>query len=142
MNTGKPNTPEELLGENHRRSLTSALTIVEQLLNELEGTLASRLSSCCVELVDDITEEEKNHNREVIKEARRQIWILAGKYRTNRRKQSIRRIIDAKKTRIWEVLIDTRAKRQKSYGAFPKELVAEYDGDIDGLLKITDKIVF
>jgi len=120
MNTGKHNTPKELLGENHRRSLTSALTIVEQLLNEIEGTLAGRLSSCCVELVDDITEE----------------------YRTNRRKQSIRRIIDAKKTRIWEVLIDTRAKRQKSYGAFPNELVAEYDGDINGLLKITDKIVF
>jgi len=142
MNTGKHNTPKELLGENHRRSLTSALTIVEQLLNEIEGTLAGRLSSCCVELVDDITEEEKSHNREVIIEARRQICILAEKYRTNRRKQSIRRIIDAKKTRIWEVLIDTRAKRQKSYGAFPNELVAEYDGDINGLLKITDKIVF
>lgn len=142
MKREKQNTSTYLLGENHRRSLTSALTIVEQLLNEIEGLFAARLSSCCVEMIDDIPEENKNHNQEVINEARRQICILAEKYRTDRRKQSIRRIIDAKKTSIWEVLIDTRAKRQKSYGAFPKELVAEYDGDINGLLKITDKIVF
>lgn len=142
MSTEQQNTPKNLLGENHRRSLTSALTIVEQLLIEIEDALTGGISSCCVEMVDDIPEAEKHHNREVINEARRQICILAEKYRTNRRKQSIRRTIDAKKTKIWEVLIDTRAKRQRSYGVFPKELVEEYDGDVDRLLKITDKITF
>jgi len=135
--------PEKItLGENHRRSLTSSLTIVEQLLNEIEDSLLSKPEACCVELVNDVSEENIIHDIEVINEAREQICNLAAKYNINRRKQSLQRVMDAKKTKIWEVLCDSKARRQKGFGVFPKELVQEYDNDIDNLLTIAEKIKF
>jgi hypothetical protein len=35
-----------------------------------------------------------------------------------------------------------KSKKQKGFGEFPKDLVKEYDHDIDELLTIIDKIKF
>ena len=54
----------------------------------------------------------------------------------------LQRIIDVKKTKIWEILCDSKATKLKGYGDFPHRLIREYDIDIDELMAIADKIKY
>ncbi|MFO7619634.1 MAG: hypothetical protein R6W81_00005, partial [Bacteroidales bacterium] len=78
----------------------------------------------------------------VIEEARKQICTLAEKYGTGKRVQSLQRVVDVKKSKIWEILCDASSRKQKGFGIFPKELVREFDEDIERLLAITEKIKY
>lgn len=130
------------LKENHRRSLSSALAMSEKMLTEIEDSLKSLKNTCCFSVENDVDPEKILHNLAIIQEAREQICKLAAKYNTDRQNQSLSRLINAKKTKIWEILCDTKAKKQKGFGEFPKELVKEFDEDIDKLMEITNKITF
>jgi hypothetical protein len=130
------------LPENHRKSLTSAFIMVEQMLSELEDSIVQQHEGCCFAIENDIGAGTAQHNLEVIKEARRQLCALALKYSAGKYNQSLRKIINAKRTRIWEILCDIKSRKQKGFGEFPKELIKEYDSDIDVLLSITEKIEF
>ena len=131
-----------ILLENHRRSLTTTLMIVEQLLIEIEELMTDQYKSCCFEIKNDINNDIKNQNLKVIEEARKQICNLAEKYGTDMHTQSLQRIIDVKKTKIWEILCDSRAKKLKGFGAFPQKLIKEYDKDIDELMATADKLEY
>ena len=56
--------------------------------------------------------------------------------------KSLQRIIDVKKTKIWEILCDSKAKKLKGFGEFPQKLIKEYDNDIDELMSTADKIKY
>jgi hypothetical protein len=131
-----------LLQENHRRSLSSTLMIVEQLLIEIEDLTNLQNRTCCFEIRNDIAKETSDKNLKAIEEARKLICKLAEKYNTDKTIQSLQRIVDAKKAKIWEILCDSKAIKQKGFGEFPTKLVKEFDLDIDELLTITDKLKF
>lgn len=131
-----------ILQENHRRSLTSTLLIVEQLLVEIEDLINRPYSTCCFEIKNDIERDTAIRNLEIIAEARKVICNLTEKYDTAKTGQSLQRIIAVKKTRIWEILCDSRAKKLKGFGDFPKELIKEFDNDIDELMNITNNIEY
>jgi hypothetical protein len=130
------------LQENHRRSLTSTLMIVEQLLIEIEDLMTSQYKTCCFEIKNDLDNEIIIQNLKVIKDARNHICNLADKYSTDMKSQSLQRIIDVNKTKMWEILCDSKAKKLKGFGDFPQKLVIEYDRDIDELMAIADKIKY
>jgi len=130
------------LTENHRRSLTSALMMVEQMMIEMKDALSISYDACCLEIEKDISEKDKNFDLEIINKALEQICKLADKYEIEKRKQSLKRIVNAKKTKSWEILCDMKSRKQKGFGEFPKELVKEYDNDIERLLAIIEKINF
>jgi hypothetical protein len=54
----------------------------------------------------------------------------------------LQRIIDAKRTKVWEILNDTYSKKLKGYGQFPQLNAIEYDADIRALLEFTNKIKY
>jgi len=87
MKTLKSEYSASELSDNHRRSLTSALVIVEQMLSH-----------------------------------------------------SLHRTINAKKTKIWEVLSDSKSRKMKGFGVFPTGIAKEYDRDIDELMAIASNI--
>ena len=130
------------LTENHKRSLTSALTIIEQMLFDLEISLTCQQKGCCYEVEKDLSDEIIQKNMEVINDARKSLCLLATKYDAGKFKQSLRKIINAKRTRIWEVLMDMKPKKQKGFGEFPPELANEFNHDIEFLLSVTEKISF
>jgi len=130
------------LTENHLRSLTSALMMVEQMMTEMKDSLLTSYNTCCLEIEKDICEKDKNFDLEIINKALEQICKLADKYEIEKRKQSLKRIVNAKKTKSWEILCDMKSRKQKGFGEFPKELVKEYDNDIERLLAIIEKINF
>lgn len=107
---------------------------------EIEEALLIRKNYCCYEIESDINSAEMDHNLKIIGEAREQICKLAEKYNISKQRQSLRKLINAKRARTWEILCDVKARKQKGYGEFPKELIKEYDTDIGALITITDKI--
>lgn len=128
------------LSENHTRSLSSSLIIVEKSLLELEDMMLRQNSSCCNVLMNDVDDETVETNISAIKEAKSCICELAEKYDTAKEKLSLQRVINAKRAKIWEILIDTLSGKVKGYGTFPRKYAAEYDGDINRLLEIINKI--
>jgi hypothetical protein len=65
-----PSERKVLLQENHRRSFTSTLIIVEQLLIEIEDLMVSQYKTCCFEIKNDLDSEKISHNLKVIEEHR------------------------------------------------------------------------
>ncbi len=128
------------LSENHTRSLSSSLIVVEKSLLELEGMLLKQTDGCCNVLIKDIDDESLANNIKAIQEARKCICELAEKYGTSVEKINIQRVINAKRTKIWEILTDTLSRKIKGYGTFPRKYAEEYDADINKLIEITNKI--
>jgi hypothetical protein len=128
------------LSENHTRSLSSTLIVVEKSLLELEDMLLKQSDGCCNVLIKDIDDESQAKNIIAIHEAKKLICELAEKYGTSVEKISLQRVINAKRTKIWEILTDTLSGKIKGYGTFPKKYAPEYDSDINRLLEITNRI--
>jgi hypothetical protein len=129
-----------ILTDNHKRSLSSTLMVVEQLLFELQDVMVNSNQTCCYELKKDLDNRTIEHNQEIIKEALSLTCTLKEKYNADKAVQSMQRIIDAKKTKIWETLHNSKSRRMKGFGEFPQKLIKEYDNDLDRLMTITEKI--
>ncbi len=128
------------LSDNHKRALSSTLYLVEKLLIEIQESILEQSDSCCTEIVNDIDKGAMTNNLSAIQEAKTQICSLVKKYSTTRKTQRLQRIIDAKKTKIWEILNESFSTNLKAYGMFPNKFAEEYDFDIRKLIEITNKI--
>jgi hypothetical protein len=128
------------LSENHTRTLSSSLIIVEKSLSELEDMLLKQNNTCCNLLHKDVDDSTIENNISAIQEAKRYICELAEKYGTSKENLSLQRVINAKRTKIWEILTDTLSRKIKGYGIFPKKYSEEYDMDINKLIEITNRI--
>ena len=129
-----------LLTDNHKRSLSSTFMIVERLLVDLADAMVNSTQTCCYELKKDIDIATIEQNQKAIKEALSLICSLKEKYDTEKTVQSLKRIVDAKKTKIWETLHNSKSRRMKGFGEFPQKQGKEYDEDIDQLMAIAEKI--
>ena len=114
--------------------------IVERLLVDLADAMVNSTQTCCYELKKDIDIATIEQNQKAIKEALSLICSLKEKYDTEKTVQSLKRIVDAKKTKIWETLHNSKSRRMKGFGEFPQKQGKEYDGDIDQLMAIAEKI--
>lgn len=129
-----------LLTVNHKRSFSSTLIVVEQLLIDIKDLMVNSYPSCCAEITKDINKSIIENNLFVVDEALAQICLLKEKYNTDKAVQSLQRAIDAKRTKIWETLHNSKARKLKGFGDFPPKAVKEYDDDLDKLLAIAEKI--
>lgn len=127
-----------ILSDNHKRSLSSTLLVVEKLLVELKDLMADSNLTCCYELKKDMDNETIENNQKVIREALLLICSLKVKYNTDKTVQSMQRIVDAKKTKIWETLHNSKSRRMKGFGEFPQKFIKEYDEDLDHLMHVTE----
>lgn len=128
------------LSDNHTRSLSSSLRLVENSLLELEVMLLKQSVTCCREMHNDVDEKTITANIAAIQEAKDYICELTEKYGTLKEKLSLQKVINAKRTIIWGILIDSHSRKMKGYGNFPKEYAEEFDEDIDKLIEITNRI--
>ena len=128
------------LPEINTRVLSSCLLLVEKSLMEMEELFLEKYDPCCSEVLKDVDNDTILYNITIIKEARAEICKLADKYNTSKEKLSLQRIIDAKRTRIWEMLTNTLSRKIKGYGTFPQKYLDEYDSDIGKLIEITNRI--
>jgi hypothetical protein len=129
-----------ILSDNHKRSLSSTLIIVEQHLFEIRDVMDDTNQKCCFEITKDIDSRSIEHNKDVINEALALICSLKEKYCTDKATQSLKRVVNAKKSKIWETLHNSKSRRMKGFGEFPQKIVKEYDNDLDQLISITEKL--
>jgi len=129
-----------ILSHNHRRSITSSLTVVENRLNEIEKELLYPTAGSITKTTVDISNAEKEKSLQIIILTKRFIKHLAMKYGLSVQSTLLSRIISANKSSMWVVLCDTTSNRLKGYGDFPPELSQEFDEDINNLQSLINQI--
>ncbi len=125
--------PTTNLPPNHLRSVSASIYLVEKTIDELENMLTRPRQHFTYKIVNDIDDSEKEKLLQSIKQTRAFIAELMRKYGLNREVTYMSRILNARKSRMWEILGDTTSKRMKGYGHLPGETAAELDRDINKL---------
>jgi len=128
------------LTHNHRRSITSSLRVVENLIDEIEKELLYPADGNLVKITVDISEAEKERSLKTIIKTKQFIKQLAVKYGLSVQSSPISRFISAHKSSMWVILCDTTSSRLRGYGDFPPELSGEFDNDIDKLQELIHQI--
>jgi len=127
--------------ENHKRALASSLTLIEKLVDELENELLHSKEKVMTKII--VNEEEKidwQHYEIVIQEIKSYIRNMAAKYNLGPSNFSLSQVINSRKSKMWEVLCDTKSAKMKGLGEFPNDFALEFDNDIDKLLKLIENI--
>ena len=128
------------LSENHNRSVSASLYMVERLINELENDLNHPSDMILSQVVYDVEDKDKEHFLAIIREIKEHIRMLSEKYNLRTRELLFSQLLQAKKSGIWVILCDTTSQRLKGYGTFPKEYAEEFDNDIARLQELVQRI--
>lgn len=128
------------LPDNHRRSLSSSLFIVEKLLDEINQALTHPDDGIMYKMEVDVPEYAFLSTTENIAKAKEMIEQLSSKYELSAQHSVMSRFIDSRKSKIWEILSGTNARGMKGYGPFPKEYAQEFDNDIKRLQEMVNKV--
>lgn len=129
------------LSDNHKRALGSTMFIVEKLLLELELELNSSDKKVMGKIICEEEDAEKlQHMISVIQEIKSYIKYLADKYSLLPSYYNLSQVVNSRKSKMWEVLCDTKSTKMKGRGVFPNEYAQEFDTDIDKLLILIECI--
>ena len=128
------------LSENHRRSISSSLRIVEELLDEMERKLKYPEDGILRAMERDTSEEDNSLSLQNIAKAKQQIEKLTKKYGLSAHNSQLSRFINSHKSNIWVILSDSTSGKLKGFGEFPPEYSEEFDGDINQLQVFVNKI--
>ena len=129
-----------VLSENHRRSISSSMMIIERMMMDIERVLLNPPDGVMSKTVNDIPDLNANHFISVLNEMRRQISTLVNKYNLKTEEVKLSRIINSRKAKMWETIKDTTSRKLKGYGKFPVEFAEEFDKDIKNLLKLIETL--
>lgn len=128
------------LPSNHKRSFSSSLQLLEKLMNEVETLLISDKDLVTQTIQKDIPEDEKAGTLNAIRAVREEIQRLEEKYDLKKQVISESRFLDSRKTKAWEILHNSEAKRMDAFGKFPGALRDSYDADVEHLLELIGKL--
>jgi len=128
------------LSDNHRRSLSSAIYLVEKIAVEIENELCNPTDLVMTKIVRDKTVAELERMQDVLVEVKAYIEYMAIKYNLKSKDLDLNNVLRAQKSKMWEILCDSNSKGLRGYGKFPDEYADEFDKDIDDLQDLIKKI--
>ena len=128
------------LPENHKRSISSSLYLVEQLADEIRDALNGEGKKVMSSLKRDESEKDKSEILDTLTLISEKLKILDEKYILNKQNLVQSRVITSRKTKMWEVLSNTKPKHLKGFGEFPEELRSEFEADLEDLLNLVEKL--
>ena len=128
------------LSPNHKRSMSSSIQLVEKLVDEVETLISNqkRLETQTVER--DLPDDEKETVLKAIQEIKEAVKRLTEKYDLKKQVISESRFLDSRKTKAWEILHNSEAKRMDAFGKFPENIRDDYNADIERLLELVNKL--
>lgn len=129
-----------VLSENHRRSISSSVLIIEKMMTDIEKAIFYPSDGVISRTINDIHDLNPEHFASVIKNFKMEIDSLVKKYNLRTEEVKLSRIINSRKAKMWETVTDTFSKKLKGYKEFPKEIAAEFDADLTKLQKIIDSL--
>ncbi len=122
-----------------KRSLAASLFIIEELVDELEMefVIGSKRRMKHIQLEKDW---DKDSAQKRFNEIREKIALLADKYELKPSTFSWQQLLQSRKSKMWEVLSNSKSDRLKGYGEFKSSDAHEYDQDIEKLLKLCERL--
>lgn len=121
------------LSENHRRSVSSSIYLVEKMVLEIEKELTTHADSVMLKIQTDKSPDEIQRMLDVLHQIKQYVQYLSVKYNLKVKEQNIDNIIRAYKAKMWEVLCDSTSHGLRGFGHFPHEFAAEFDADLGKL---------
>jgi hypothetical protein len=128
------------LSENHRRSVSSSVHIIEKMLIDIENVKSNPDNGTMIRTINDIEDLDEPHFRNAIDNIKSEIRYLAEKYNLKPEEIKMSRIINSRKAKMWETVTDTNSRKLKGFKEFPKELADEFDKDIARLKATIDAL--
>ena len=127
-----------VLSENHRRSVSSSIHIIEKMLLEIERVISAPDNGVLLKTVNDVPDIDEEHYAIAIKNIKSEIKYISVKYSLRTEEIKMSRLINSRKAKMWETVTDTTSKKLKGYKEFPKENAEEFDADIAKLKQLID----
>ncbi len=128
------------LQPNHRRSFSSTLYLLEKMAVEIREVLTSE-NELRMQLEEkDLSVQKKQSVLKAVTEIEKEIARLADKYQLTRQEMVESHFLNSRKSKAWEILNDSLSKRMSGFGEFPPEIAEEFDGDIEYMLKLVNKL--
>ena len=128
------------LPPNHLRSVSASVYLVEKTIDELENMLLADSNHHTYETVNDLTSVKKEQLLTTFQKVREQVLQLKLKYGLNREITYMSRILNARKSRMWEIMSDTTSKRMKGYGDLSQSTATALDEDIKELTELIHQL--
>jgi hypothetical protein len=129
-----------ILSENHRRSVSSSINIIEKMLTDIENAISMPDSGILYRTINDIPDLDSSHYSEAIGNIKSEIKVISEKYNLRTEEIKLSRVINSRKAKMWETVTDTSSRKLKGFKEFPKEIADEFDTDISRLKKAIDAL--
>ena len=129
------------LPENYLRSISSKMYLIEKSIIEMEDLLLRKLKGSCFEIVDDVDEHEIEFVLQKISILKTLLEKLAIKYNLKKNVSYTSRILQAKNSKIWEILGDSYSKQLKGFGKLSGELTEAFDSDLSSMMHIIEELL-
>ncbi len=128
------------LPANHLRSISVSMCLIEKSIDELESLLTKKKKGFTYEVEHDIDENKSKHTLEIIGRVKHLIGKISAKYNLKKETTILSRVLNAKYTKMWEILSDTKSNRLKGYGRLPDNMANEIDEDISSILNLIEQL--
>jgi len=128
------------LSDNHRRSLSSSIYLIEKMIVELEHDLNYPNDTVMSKISIETEDIDPEHFKQIIPELKDYIIFLYHKYNLTPKTLRFNQLLNARRAKMWEILCNTTSKGMKGYGKFPAEHIVEYDSDIEKLIGLVQRL--
>lgn len=128
------------LSDNHKRSVSASMFLVEKLIDEIEYELHHYHEKVMISINDGTESADLQYFALLVQEIKSYIRFMVDKYDLQPTQYNFSQIINSRKSKMWEILSNTQSKSLKGFGEFPPEYAKEFDSDIENLLKLTESI--
>jgi hypothetical protein len=135
-----PAMDKKILSDNHRRSVSSSMHIIEKMLLEIENVISRPDTGVLSKIVNDMHDIDMIHYSSAIENIKLEINRISEKYNLRKDEIMMSRLVNSRKAKMWETVTDTTSRKLKGYKEFPKELAAEFDADISRLKAAIDNL--
>lgn len=131
---------KRILSDNHRRSVSSSMHIIEKMLLEIERVINIPDTGVLSKVVNDMADMDKNYYNKSIEKIKTEIDYITNKYNLRKEEIMMSRLINSRKAKMWETINDTFSRKLKGYKEFPKETAEEFDTDINRLRTVIEEL--
>jgi hypothetical protein len=131
---------KKILSDNHRRSVSSSMHIIEKMLLEIENIISRPDTGVLSKIVNDMPDIDMVHYSRAIENIKLELHRISEKYNLRKDEIMMSRLINSRKAKMWETVTDTTSRKLKGYKEFPKELAVEFDADIAWLKAAIDNL--
>lgn len=132
---------EDLLNPSQRNSLAITMSVLEEMLNEIEQDISyGHYRWVMFEMNDDLPVLVKEKILQRIALIREKIGVLKEEFSLEKRNKRASGDIMGKLSYAWEMLEGTKARYLRGYGAVAEGLTERLDPQLNAIIALTNEI--